>query len=140
MRKPIIGLLLLVCMAFGLGGCFNPGGSSEEFAVVVKEMDAQNPQFSFGNGEEAYRMGYNKKDMPVFVDTDKAFKQFTKDYKDAIDAVEQQFDLSSISKTNWKPYFTYGWQLITDDEALRKQASEISAFFDYYENSFKKSY
>lgn len=97
MRKPIIGFLLLVCMAFGLGGCFNPGGLSDELAVVVKEMDAQNPQFSFGNGEEAYRMGYNKKDMPVFVDNDKAFKQFTKDYKDAIERLNSSmiFHLSA---------------------------------------------
>ncbi len=98
----------------------------------------QNPQFSFGNGEEAYKMGYNKKDMPIFVDTDKAFKQFCIDYKDAIAAVKEQFELSSISKNNWEPYLTYGWQLITDDESLRQRASDISGFFDFYENSFNR--
>ncbi|RCX22696.1 hypothetical protein DFP94_101277 [Fontibacillus phaseoli] len=138
MRKPYIGFLPLFCLALLLGGCFNGVKSSSELSVVVKEMDAQNPQFSFGNGEEAYKMGYNKKDMPIFVDTDKAFKQFCNDYEDAILEVKKQFELASISKTNWEPYLTYGWQLITDDESLRQKASEISSFFDFYENSFER--
>lgn len=31
----------------------------------------------------------------------------------------------------------YGWQLTTDVEDIQKQGSEITQFFDIYENSFK---
>ena len=72
-----------------------------DLAIVVKEQDAENTKWKFGNGEQCYEIGINKKGMPIFVDSDAAFNQFVKDYADAIKAIKKQFRLRKISRNNF---------------------------------------
>ena len=75
--------------------------------------------------------------MPIFKDTNRAFNQSLIDYANGFTAIQEQFNLDPISSGNWESYKTYGWQLTTDVEEIQKQGSEITQFFDIYENSFK---
>mgnify|MGYP003550872844 FL=1 len=74
--------------------------------------------------------------MPIFKDTNKALEQALIDYADGFTAIQKQYNLAPVNDENWKNYKTYGWQLTIDDENIKKQGSEISQFFDIYENSF----
>jgi len=88
-------------------------------------------------GNEAYDIGVAENGMPIFKNTDKAFKQAKADFDDGFKLIKDQFNLKKVSKLYWKPYKTYGWQAETKDEELRKQCGEITVFFDIYENSFE---
>lgn len=131
MKKYFI-MILTICMILMLTAC---GNSKSE---VVGEYDISKLGGDFlKSGNEAYAIGTNKDGMPIFKDTDKAFNQAIIDYKEGFTAIEEEYDLKPISKKNWEEYKTYGWQLNTDNEDVRKQGSQITQFFDIYENSFK---
>lgn len=105
---------------------------------IVGEYDITILQGDFlKTDNEAYKIGANKDNMPIFKDTDKAFKQILVDYEDGFKAIKEEFELEIISKKNYEDYFTYGWQLSSDDEDMKEQGNEITHFFDIYENSFK---
>ncbi|SRR5699024_8201918 len=131
MKKHFI-MILTICMILMLTAC----GNSQ--SKVVGEYDISKLSGDFlGSGNEAYTIGANKQGMPIFKDTDKAFKQVIIDYIEGFTDIEEEYDLKPISKKNWEEYKTYGWQLTTDNEDVRKQGSQITQFFDIYENSFK---
>lgn len=104
---------------------------------VVAEYDTSKLSTDFNQSNDAYLIGANKDGMPIFKDTNKAFEQALIDYADGFTAIQQQFDLEPVSSENWKNYKTYGWQLTTANETIKKQGNEITQFFDIYENSFK---
>lgn len=105
---------------------------------VVGEYDISKLGGDFlKSGNEAYAIGANKNGMPIFKDTNKAFNQALIDYADGFIAIQKEYNLKPISNKNWEEYKTYGWQLSTDNEYIRKQGIQISQFFDIYENSFK---
>ena len=114
-----------------LSACVN---SPEE---VVGEYDTSKLSNVFNQNNEAYLIGANKDGMPIFKDTNKALEQALIDYADGFTAIQEQFNLAPVNNENWDSYKTYGWQLTTEDENIQKQGSEITQFFDIYENSFK---
>lgn len=126
-------IILIVCMMLVLTACGNLNSE------VVGEYDTSKLGGDFvKSSNEAYAIGSNKDKMPVFKDTDKAFKQALIDYAEGFKAIQKEFNLKPINKKNWEAYKTYGWQLSADnDEEIRKQGREITQFFDIYENSFK---
>lgn len=131
MKKHFI-MILTICMILMLTAC----GNSQN--KVVGEYDISKLSGDFlVSGNEAYTIGANKQGMPILKDTDKAFEQILADYEDGFKAIKEEFELETISKKNYEDYFTYGWQLTTDNEDVRKQGSQITQFFDIYENSFK---
>lgn len=131
MKKYFISLLTIY-MILILTACVN---SNSE---VVGEYDISKLGGDFlKSGNEAYAIGANKNGMPIFKDTNKAFNQALIDYADGFAAIQEEYNLKPISNKNWEEYKTYGWQLSTDNEYIRKQGSQISQFFDIYENSFK---
>jgi len=132
MKKYYI-LAITLCAIFLLIACASPNSK------VVGEYDTSKLGGNFAkSSNEAYAIGSNKDRMPVFKDTDKAFKQALIDYEEGFKAIQKEFNLKPISKKNWEAYKTYGWQLSADnDEEIRRQGREITQFFDIYENSFK---
>lgn len=114
-----------------VSACVNSPGQ------VVGEYDITKLSNVFNQGNEAYSIGANKDGMPIFKDTNKALQQALIDYSDGFTAIQEQFNLDPVNDENWDSYKTYGWQLTTDDESIGKQGSEISQFFDIYENSYK---
>lgn len=125
-------MLLTICMIFMFTAC----GNSK--SKVVGEYDRSKLSGDFlKSGNEAYAIGANKDGMPIFKDTDKAYDQAIIDFVEGFAAIEEECGLEPISKKNWEEYKTYGWQLTTDNEEIRKQGIQITQFFDIYENSFK---
>ncbi len=125
MKKFLISIFTFI-LIFMISSCSTSG-------KVVREYTGD---ASFGDNE-AYALGENSKGMPIFKDTDKALAQAIIDYTDGFKAVEEQYNLKPVSKKNWKEYKTYGWQLNTEDKNIITQGVRISAFFDFYENSFE---
>lgn len=103
--------------------------------VAVDEYDVSQLSSDFG-GDEAYKIGVNKDEKPVFVDPDAAFKQAVIDYKEGFKAIQEEYYLFPITKLNWRSYGYYGWQLTHEDEDIIDQGYEISRFFEIYKNSF----
>lgn len=134
MRTLAMVVLALLCIML-LSSC-NPNIPDSVRSRVISEMDEENPEFSFGNGEDVYKMGYNPYDMPIFIDMDKAFDQMCIDYADAIEVLKNEFDLNPISKDYWYAYGSYGDQLMIDDKEMQWKAYDVSLFFDIYDNGF----
>ena len=129
--KKYLMLLFIICSLLILTACTN---SPEQ---VVGEYDTTKLSNTFDQTKEAYLIGANQDGMPIFKDTNKALEQALIDYAEGFSAIQKQFNLDPVNAENWGNYKTYGWQLTTDDENIKKQGSEISQFFDIYENSFK---
>ena len=125
MKKFLISIFTFI-LVFMISSCSTSGKVVREYTGNV----------SFGDNE-AYALGENSKGMPIFKDTDKALAQAIIDYADGFKAIEEQYNLKPVSKKNWKDYKTYGWQLNTEDENIKKQGGRITQFFDFYENSFE---
>lgn len=132
--KRLLSVIFLMFCIFIFCSCENAQTTPDtNLSIVVKEFNEEAPEFSFGNGEDAYEMGFNKDDYPIFKDTSKAFEQLCKDYADEFKLLEEEFDLDPISKSNWLAYGNLGWQ----SEILPgNTGQEISSFFDFYENCF----
>ena len=127
----MLRVLFIICSLLILTACAN---SPDQ---VVGEYDTTNLSNTFDQTNEAYSIGANQDGMPIFKDTNKALEQALIDYADGFTAIQKQYNLAPVNDENWKNYKTYGWQLTIDDENIKKQGSEISQFFDIYENSFK---
>lgn len=84
----------------------------------------------------AYAMGLNKNNMPVFKNPSKALAKAKTDYSDAIKVLKKEFRLLPLTKYTYKAYKTYGWQIVSDNELVKKQGISLSSFFDIYENSY----
>ena len=125
MKKFLISIFTFI-LVFMISSCSTSGKVVREYTGNV----------SFGDNE-AYALGENSKGMPIFKDTDKALAQAIIDYADGFKAIEEQYNLKPVSKKNRKDYKTYGWQLNTEDENIKKQGGRITQFFDFYENSFE---
>lgn len=131
MKKYFI-ILLTIYIVLMLTACVN---SNSE---VVGEYYISKLRGDFlKSGNEAYTIGTNKNGMPIFKDTNRAFNQALIDYAYGFVAIQEKYNLKPISNKNWEVYKTYGWQLATGNEYVRKQGSQITQFFDIYENSFK---
>ena len=129
--KKYLMLLFIICSLLILTACAN---SPDQ---VVGEYDITKLSNTFDQTNEAYSIGVNQEGMPIFKDTNKALEQALIDYAGGFTAIQKQFNLAPVNDENWENYKTYGWQLTIDDENIKKQGSEISQFFDIYENSFK---
>lgn len=88
--------------------------------------------------DDAYLLGEDASGKLVFVNPNKAYDLFAKDYEEEIQFIQKEFDLPPINKRNtYEPYKTYGSQSATTDKYMRKKCLDISRFFDIYENSFE---
>ncbi|RTQ92969.1 hypothetical protein EKG35_10280 [Lysinibacillus telephonicus] len=130
MKRYLISLWVISLMLF-LAACEDSPGQ------VFGEYDTSKLSNDFNQNNEAYSIGANKDGMPIFKDTNKAFEQALIDYENGFIAIQEEFNLDPVNSENWESYKIFGWQLTTDVESIRKQGSEITQFFDIYENSFK---
>ncbi|MCL2860092.1 MAG: hypothetical protein FWF46_05965 [Oscillospiraceae bacterium] len=133
----LIIVLLLICVGYVIYPKYSKDLEwTQEYVIgnpgiigdVSTEMFGDNP---------AYEIGANQYGYAVFKNPDKAFKQFKKDYADAMEFIKEQFDIPLyICKFNYQTYGAYGWQINTEDENLRYKAFNVTAFVDIFENSF----
>lgn len=132
--RKAISLLLSVLLAAGMAGCGNDskritGGA--DYSGAVESWAEQ--------GGSAFDMTYNSAGMPVYRDPNAALKQAKKEFADVLALIQKKYDLEPISQDNYKPYKTHGWQVETDDQNLKRDGSNLTAFLDIYENSFERS-
>lgn len=131
-KNCIIIIMLILTILFVITACANQNYE------VVGEYDINKLAIRLlNNNSGVYDVGANQEGMPVFKDTDKAFKQIIIDCEDGFMAIQEEFNLKVINKNNFKDYMLYGWQLRTDNDEIREQGMRITEFFDIYENSFK---
>ena len=131
----LVCILAAACL-MALVGCHKAETPAlGEYATVVSETD-QVFEGQRGIASPAYAMGLNFAGEPVFKDPHAALEQFMLDYGIAITHVKTTFDLEPLSANYWKPYKTYGWQYVSNNEDTMRKTADITAFFDIYENSF----
>lgn len=112
-----------------------------EFKIftVVGSYDTSNLKGSFINSEnEAYQIGKNSLDRPVFKSTQKAWDAFIVDYAVGIETIQEAFNLDAISQEDYKFYSTYGLDMPDGySEAVEEQCKDVSYFLQIYANSFR---
>lgn len=88
--------------------------------------------------DKRLEIGAGEDGMAVFKDPHAAFDVLIEKYSEGIKAVQKQYKLNELTRSDYKLYGVYGWQVYGEhsEEAL-KQARFISGFFDIYENSFE---
>lgn len=113
--------------------------SGSELGKVVKEYDKDKQVALFGDNE-AYAMGLNAEDLPVFKDKFKALAQLKKDCPEGIKYIRKERKLGrNLSIFYWDWYATYSGYIYEDaDEEIQPQLTKIQEFFYVYENSFKE--
>ena len=97
----------------------------------VSKWENQYPNHS------AFEMGLSRSGQPVFVDTAKAMRQARVIYSDAISYLQKEYHLLPLSQYTYKPYMTYGWQIVCEDEAIKEQGRDLTGFLDIYDNCFE---
>lgn len=85
----------------------------------------------------AFEMGLSRTGQPVFVDTAKAMRQAKVIYSDAISYLQKEYHLLPLSQYTYRNYETYGWQIVSDNEAITEQGRKLSQFLDIYDNCFE---
>ncbi|MBE6108375.1 MAG: hypothetical protein E7192_07025 [Erysipelotrichaceae bacterium] len=130
--------LVLVLCTILLAGCnlkikypyvqeYVAGQGNIKGNVSVEKFTSVSDDFAIGANEDGYA---------VFKDPDKAFDRLLELYSKGIHLIQTSFHLKPLSKTNYKSYGKYGWQVTTGTKEEREQAYFVSAFMDIYENSF----
>ena len=133
--KKLLCILILLCILVVVVIFFYQNRIYHLYGNVTAPIATEQiPDFLVG--DPAYAMGRNSMDMPIFKDPDAAFAKASADLQTGVAAIQEQFDLEPFSPSNWEPYKTYGAQIVTEDESLRKACMRVSVFLDYYENSF----
>lgn len=94
---------------------------------------------SFLERGKEFDIGANKDGYAVFKTPSKAFKKLKDDYKGGLSVIQKENNLLPINQFNYKSYKTYGWQITSGSEEERKEASFVTSFLDFYENSFNKT-
>jgi len=85
-------IMIVLSVGFVLISCENTKNK------IVDDYDINTLQCDFlKNNDEAYDIGANEDGMPIFKDTDRAFKQILVDYEDGFKAIQEEFDLEIIS-------------------------------------------
>ncbi|MEH6944732.1 hypothetical protein [Bacillus sp. JJ722] len=122
----IIGAVIMVVAFISVKGA----------SIVIKDYDTARLSTDFGN-KEAYEIGANVFNMPIFKDHDAAFEQALVDYKEGIASIAKESDLEPINQNNYKRYKILPTKNPSEDEAVFEQKVEITKFLDIYENSFE---
>lgn len=137
-----------LCLLLGIGALYLSGGTlgdkatpNPQKAAAVYEIDTylnKNAETykKFDPDNIAYKMAVNQEGLPIFKDPEAARQSFEKDYRQALESIRKQYKLHPFSKRNYTQYGVYGWQLNTENAALRQQGSRVSQFVSIYKNSF----
>ena len=129
-------LLLIILCTFLIFILFSCGKTPSKVVGEYDNIDNLKSYFIIG-GDTAYEIGANENGIPIFKNPDKALAQAKIDFADGFELIKKENNLYKISKHNYEKYKTYGWQTVTSDENIQKQCGQITAFLDFYENSFE---
>ena len=88
----------------------------------------------------AYEMAISDAGEPVFVDTGAALEKIKVDCSDAIEEIQEAYELLPLTKytySNYKFYAGYAKLLFKSDERVMEQRQQLLDFLDIYENSYE---
>ena len=139
MKKIVTIVFLLSCVLL-LTSCVD-----SKYSRVVGDYDTSKLKGSFVDSEnEAYQIGKNSLDRPVFPDgpaiksTQTAWDAFIVDYAVGIATIQEAFNLDPISQDDYKFYSTYGLDMPEGYSAeVEEQCKDVSYFLQIYANSFR---
>ena len=133
MRKIVIFVCLLSCILL-LSSCVD-----SKYSHVVGDYDTSKLKGSFISSEnEAYQIGKNSLDRPVFKSPQKAWEAFAVDYAVGIATIQDAFNLDPISQDDYKFYSTYGMDMPEGYSVeVEEQCKDVSYFLQIYANSFR---
>lgn len=164
MKKKNVVMSALLAMAFTLTGAFSAqavGADQETSSNVVMNqlvvttdlpIARETVRQTFDAGEEInklepviYTKGIRISDKsynlyPEFENPDRAVNELWKCATKAIDYLQDNYDVSSLSRNNYKEYQAYissslGDEAVLADETLEKQLCLMENFLDIYENN-----
>jgi len=120
-------VMFIVCAFAGIHWYTNPSRCSSNYKG--------NSRNDF-NDETAYDMCTNYYDMQIFKNNTEALKMAKKDYKDVVDLISRNYNISSINNENYEIYLSY---------ALNLELNEVSGvedflhFLNIYDNGLKRA-
>lgn len=144
-KKPAFWIVILAVIASVVAAvCFltNPitvrNPWVQEYVVGAEGILGQVDKAKYESVSEDFAIGADKYGRAVFKDPRKAFETMKQLYSDGLALIAEEQNLAPISKSNYKLYKKFGWQVTSGTEETQKQAKFVSNFLDIYENSFAK--
>lgn len=133
-HEKIVTIVFLLSCVLLLTSCVD-----SKYSRVVGDYDTSKLKGSFVDSEnEAYQIGKNSLDRPVFKSTQKAWDAFIVDYAVGIATIQEAFNLDPISQDDYKFYSTYGLDMPEGYSAeVEEQCKDVSYFLQIYANSFR---
>lgn len=133
-HEKIVSIICLLSCVLLLTSCVD-----SKYSRVVGDYDTSKLKGSFVSSEnEAYQIGKNSMDRPVFKSTQEAWDAFIVDYAVGIATIQEAFNLDPISRDDYKFYSTYGLDMPEGYSAeVEKQCKDVSYFLQIYGNSFR---
>lgn len=141
-RIIIISIFLVLIVSFifiKTNGSTNEFGYSQEYVVGKGNIKGEVDVNRFESKGKEFEIGANKYGYAVFKNPTKAFEKLKKDYKKGIELIQKEYNLRTLSQSNYEKYKHYGWQVTTGTNEEQEQARFITSFMDIYENSFKRN-
>ncbi|MBS5081814.1 MAG: hypothetical protein E7B11_08805 [Clostridiales bacterium] len=130
----VILLCFIIVAAIVLPRYYKNNVAGTSSGTVVKEYGKDTYQKVFGSNN-AYALGLNAEDMPVFKNKELAFDQICTDCPNGIQKIKEKNNLKKLTNFSWKEYATYASQ--TSDEEYQDEIDKVAIFFDIYSSSFK---
>ena len=124
----LVFLFLFIMGAFaGIHWYTNPGRCSSVYKGTSRN--------DFGD-ESAYDMCTNYYDMQIFKNNTSALNMAKEDYKDVIDLISRNHNISSITDENYEMYLAYVLDLDLNTVA---GVEDFSHFLNIYDNGLKRA-
>ncbi len=136
--KKLLTIILCFLAAFAISACSdikNP--YVREYVAGEGNTKGDVDAKSFYDRDARFEIGATADGYAVFKDPDAAFDALIEGYADGLELIRDECGLDAVSRSNYKDYKTYGWQVASGTDAAREQARFVSSFFDIYENSFE---
>ena len=136
----VVAVILILTAIYIIKSCHeNPDlRYAQEYNAGTGNIKGNVDTEYFANKSADFEIGANSYGFAVFKKPDAALARLKTDYKAGIDLIRREFKLLPLSRSNYKLYGTYGWQLTAGTKEEKEQAAFVSGFVDIYENSFNK--
>lgn len=131
-RLVVFAIIACVIIA-GFCVCLNSLGYCQEYDSETMRGDVDVKYFA-DKGEE-FEIGANIYGNAVFKDPDAAFDRMLEECADGIALIRDEFNLDDLTKSNYRAYATYGWQVTSGTESAKQEALFVTSVLDIYENS-----
>lgn len=111
---------------------------SQEYVVGTGNIKGDVDTKKYLDIDKRLEVGARADGFAVFKDPHAAFDVIIEKYQEGIKAVQKQYKANELTRTDYKLYKVYGWQVFDEyGKEAQSQARFLSGFFDIYEMSFE---